>query len=515
MPIRTQFDTSPYRNMAQTNRASIGDIVGAIQGVQGIVGNSRRMEDEELLRQQKQQMIDDDNYLNNAYAQNFSDWDGDDEEDFQKRNLSVMADVTKNRPNLYSKAIGYSTELETAMQDRGTFRAEEEDRVLKNKKTQFETERDVFEHLNEQQDYMGGQFALVAEGKQGFNDAVSKIERRGIKANLPNEQQFNSNPTEFYDYLIKQKNRNDEVNQKLVEREKELGIEKSEKDLESYDRRLQATINQKNRAGTSGAPGGVMDVEAWALARKVAGVRGAKSIYPAIMQRIRAGETIDQIEDKIRYSGQSQEFAGPARSAMQQLFAGKTGKASDAAFDAFDDLLQAGDKDGMSSFLRRSARNTASADEAKQIAGQERTIEFMEGIQADLDAYEAGGGNTNIFSGTMEKIAGAVGAVKDEKLRGYAQRIHTALQKYRRAMSGVAFSVPESKEYKTLFPGIDKTASFNRVAIDALRQTFSEDVQFFYENAMGKNAYNQFIGGAPTPSINVNETDLLNELFPE
>ena len=55
-------------------------------------------------------------------------------------------------------------------------------------------------------------------------------------------------------------------------------------------------------------------------------------------------------------------------------------------------------------------------------------------------------------------MAKAIGTVADPELRKIATKIASAIQTYRRFMSGVAFSVPESKEYSAMFPSAEDQA---------------------------------------------------------
>ena len=81
-----------------------------------------------------------------------------------------------------------------------------------------------------------------------------------------------------------------------------------------------------------------------------------------------------------------------------------------------------------------------------------------------------------------------------------ATKIAVAIQNYRRSLSGVAFSVPESKEYKDMFPNIGRTQNFNKANLDALMEVMNGDLRNFYSLSMGKNNYDDLFGG-------VNDTD--------
>jgi hypothetical protein len=503
MPIRTPFSTDVY-NGFRKNETSLGEVLGAVQGIQGMVQNSRAQKREE-------QLTEDDAFINDTYSRNFAGWDGRDPAEFQRRKQAIELEVQKTKPKLFGKTLGLSKTIEDAMYGRIEQGIDLDSNILDNEKKQIDSyssqltfNRDFLKDLEYQQGIVGNQFALVAEGKQSYADAVHKIKALGVEANVPTEEQFNQNPGKFYDYLVKQKMQNDEKINSLTMKEKELGIAKSEKELGWFDRLKSAEINQKNRSGAGGGAGGTdtagvdegTQIAAWSMAVKLGGgQRSAAKIYPSIISRLKQGYTLDQIADETRFSQQSSEFSGPAREGMQQIYAGKSGKAVDSAFEYFDDILAKGDKKAASDYLRASARKSAPAEMQQQVMGTERALDFINEIEEDLTNFEANGGSTNIFSGKAENVRKKLGYVKDPEMRKIAEKIHTAIMKYRRSMSGAAFSVPESAEYKAIFPSTDKTGALNTSLIDAIKETFSGDVKQFYENTMGTNAYNAFIGG--------------------
>lgn len=218
---------------------------------------------------------------------------------------------------------------------------------------------------------------------------------------------------------------------------------------------------------------------------------GFKNIVKPIQRRMAAGETIDDIADDLRFKGQSPEFTGAVRDAAQMVTSNLSDTKTQTILDKIDDTLGRGNMGRTRDFLKQLAVKNATADEAKAIKGKERTIEFLNEVEDDLQAYEDAGGNTNIFTGTMEEIARKVGTVRNPELRKIATKILTARQKYRRSMTGVAFSPGENEEYDMIFPNINKTAEFNTATIQGLKEAFGGDVDFFYSFAMGDDAYNK------------------------
>jgi len=237
-------------------------------------------------------------------------------------------------------------------------------------------------------------------------------------------------------------------------------------------------------------------LQAAQTAKKIGGVRGMNALLPSIYEMQRQGKTIDQIEDDLRFSGQSELFTGVLRDAAQQITSKMSDKQTQLVFDKFDDVIQSGKPEKTKAFLQKMVRDSLPTEQSKTLMGQERTLEFIGEIRSDLAEYEASGGDTNIFSGTLEEAnAKILGRVNDPELRKIATKIMKARQQYRRAMTGVAFSPGENAEYDAIFPSISKTGEFNTATLEALSESFKGDVDFIYSRTMGEDAYGELFGG--------------------
>lgn len=232
-------------------------------------------------------------------------------------------------------------------------------------------------------------------------------------------------------------------------------------------------------------------IQAYDLARRVAGVRGAVKLLPSIVSSFAEGKTIDQIEDELRFSQQSNEFSNEFRNASQQMTIGKPKSEKQASFDELDDLLQKGDTEGAKEYLKEMARVNVPAEMQTRIRGKERTMELLGEIEGDLATLEKAGIKTGFTSGSIENWVAKVGQVASPELRQIATKIATAVINYRRDMTGVQFGEKESREYKILFPSIDKVGNFNTSALKALKDVFKGDLKRFYTQKMGSSNYNK------------------------
>lgn len=233
-------------------------------------------------------------------------------------------------------------------------------------------------------------------------------------------------------------------------------------------------------------------IQAVSLARKVAGVRGADRLIPSIVESLKTGKTIDQVEDELRLSGQSTEFTGALRSAAQQIMVGQTATEKQGTFDDLDDLSR--DPEQQREYLKRMAIKNASTTQQQNVMGQERTIDLLSEVKGDLEALEREGFPTGFWSGNIENLMGKVGQVRNPKHRELATKISVAVMQYRRDMTGVQFGMKEHAEYKFVFPNINKINRFNMSAIKGLTDTFKGNINKFYAQSMGHKNYKEIFG---------------------
>lgn len=227
------------------------------------------------------------------------------------------------------------------------------------------------------------------------------------------------------------------------------------------------------------------------LARKIGGVRGAEPVKPAIAEGIRQGKTIDQIEDELRFAGQSKEFVGPVRNAAQTIMLGASEGISQKSMDYIDDLVSEGDVEGVKSQLKRLSLTQATADQKNNVVGMDTTVKLLNNIRNDFSVMEKMGYDTGFVKGSIENIMSRVGQVSNPDARRLATTIALALIEYRRAMTGVQFGMKEHGEYKKIFPDIDKVKDLNMANLDALERTFNVKLDNFYSLSMGEKNYNK------------------------
>jgi hypothetical protein len=132
-------------------------------------------------------------------------------------------------------------------------------------------------------------------------------------------------------------------------------------------------------------------------------------------------------------------------------------------------------------------RDMMSGTTATKVESQETALSALDNLDGLLKEYYANGGKTNIFIGNMEKVVGKLGTINDPKLRSIATDIEAAVQTYRNAISGTAYSNQEGQAIASIFPGIDKTEGLNASILESRRKGISNLIDGQYERVLGKD----------------------------
>lgn len=346
----------------------------------------------------------------------------------------------------------------------------------------------------------------LADPSKAANELLSGIEKaRQNMAKLRYSEELEGIKTEAE---IKKATPGYESAERIAAGVQEGATERSKFEQEQANYRARVAARAKETPSQNNGLSDADNLAAYGLATEIAGKRpgSIKMVYPTIINRLKAGESINDIRDSLRYSQQSEDMIGNARLAIQQIYGGKV---PPQTYDSFDDVLATGNDTKVFDFLKQIARKNADASYRTQIMGEERTIGFLSEIQKDLSTFEKKGGNTNIFTGTTEQIAKKIGTVNNAELRGIATKIKTALMRYRKAMTGLAFTGAETSEYTEIFPSISKTSKFNTATTNALISAFEGDVDYFYSNMMGEDIYKSFKSGGGFGEANQQQGEIV------
>lgn len=218
-----------------------------------------------------------------------------------------------------------------------------------------------------------------------------------------------------------------------------------------------------------------------------------QEIQDHILNEYKKGKTLDEIEDELRYSSVSEEFVGSFKGAFE--FITKKGFSlsdREAAKDGLDELLEEGDIENAKYFMLGLARDKGTANEQKQVVGREEALLAIDSVQESLKKYTDSGGDTGLITGNLEKIQQKVfKRTGNQELANIANEIQIAIQAYRQAISGAAFTEAESKEYENIYPSIGKSKELNEAKINSLVRVYERNQGAFYRRTMGVKFYKE------------------------
>lgn len=141
--------------------------------------------------------------------------------------------------------------------------------------------------------------------------------------------------------------------------------------------------------------------------------------------------------------------------------------------------------------ILNNARNLMDSWTIKDVAWYENSIYQLKEIKKLLSQYYAKWWDTWIFTGNYEKIMSQLWKVNNPNLKGIAVRIASALQIYRKDITGVAFSSQEARDIADIFPWIDKNKELNEAIINARIESMQASIDSSYGLVLGRDLYNQ------------------------
>lgn len=170
-------------------------------------------------------------------------------------------------------------------------------------------------------------------------------------------------------------------------------------------------------------------------------------------------------------------------------------------------------KDPVDAFaiVKNKGRELLTGTTATKVEAAEKSSAAFDKMAEAFKAYYDGGGDTNIISGNFQKVQSSLLGVAGDPQKVYlAVQLETALQSYRNAISGTAYSVQEGKDIQTIFPGISNTETLNDAIIKSRKDYFETDIDGSYRSVFGP-AYDDLkkeadkIRSATTNDINSEE----------
>ena len=150
------------------------------------------------------------------------------------------------------------------------------------------------------------------------------------------------------------------------------------------------------------------------------------------------------------------------------------------------------------------ARGLMQKPVATDVENLQTAYSTMQDIDSAMKQFYGKGGKSSYLKGNYEKVINKLGGIKDPELVDLAVQIQTALQEYRRATTGTAYSVQEGADIASVFPGITNGELLNNTIIKSRLNSMSNKIDRSYTDVLGADVYNS-IKSSNNPS-STNET---------
>lgn len=180
----------------------------------------------------------------------------------------------------------------------------------------------------------------------------------------------------------------------------------------------------------------------------------------------------------------------PAVNALSVISAGLPQNQREAFTSSISTALGRNDEMAVDRVLRNAAKSFAGATLATEITKRDQAIDALGKLKTALVEYENSGKTTNVIKGGYEDIARKAGQTTDKDLAAIETKIRLAVQAYRSAVSGAAFSESEIKEYNSIFPNKKNSFELNSTIADTLLNSFENNNSSFYSSYYGDTPSN-------------------------
>jgi hypothetical protein len=147
--------------------------------------------------------------------------------------------------------------------------------------------------------------------------------------------------------------------------------------------------------------------------------------------------------------------------------------------------LASGDENSTKGYVTQSILSNEDVSTRNDLESRAETINILDHVNGLLDKVP-----TNIVRGTFEDIVRKLGMSSNPQYVTIANELKCALFAYRKAMTGVQFSLNESKDYEKMFPNYKNEPPVNKAAIEGLRNGFSLRNDTFWKRRVGEDVAN-------------------------
>ena len=147
------------------------------------------------------------------------------------------------------------------------------------------------------------------------------------------------------------------------------------------------------------------------------------------------------------------------------------------------------------------------AGERINIANQENAIDQLNQVRKLYQSYLRKGGSPNLYTRFKAGLLRTTGVgVLDRDLNEMLVRIDKLYFDFRKNLTGAAFSPTEANQYRRLFPEISMNPDRFFSGLDAVQNTYNDNIANFYGTIIGKGLYEEAFG-RPEPKRTLDPTE--------
>lgn len=357
-----------------------------------------------------------------------------------------------------------------------------------------------------------GALSATAQALQGNIQLANDTIDRTLKMEFdPIENQINNTKTlldlNYQDFTNQEKKRADMTKELLDQRQGMVDdLKTAKKDAYTAIFASQASASEKSNAAIDVSRATSPD-DAYSIAAKYSAPKADTSVQDFGGNKVlidnNTGRTIKilgpsstgggsvTVPNNVNLGGLNK----PLQDSFNSVIIGLPATAAKTASATFTNLVNSGDLEGAKAYIVRIALSNLPADQQTQTIGRSQAISALTDINSLLEQAQKAGANTGVIKGNIQnaaqKFAGDAG---NPDLAYIGSRMQQALQTYRRAMTGVAFSPAESAQYSKIFPDLTNTDKLNQTNISALLDAFDSNNRAALATYIGDTNYNKLFG---------------------
>lgn len=185
-------------------------------------------------------------------------------------------------------------------------------------------------------------------------------------------------------------------------------------------------------------------------------------------------------------NSQNEPFVNPEYEQFINTILGST-TLTKAQQDTVKNSIRNGEDPG--TVIRNNAKTIMGQTNESKLTNFEVAKSQINDIQGLLKDFYAKGGDTSLLTWKYEDAINALWEVDNPELVDIATNIGAALQQYRNAVSGTAYSVQEGADIAKIFPWINKSEWLNTAIIKWRIKAFDSTINWYYEQALWKKWY--------------------------